>query len=556
MKHICKITGKEFEILDKEVNVCKKMVVPLPAICPEERIRLLMSHRNEWKLYKRKCDATGEDIISAYHKDAPFPVYKNKFWWGSEWSALDYGRDFDFNRPFFEQYADLQKVVPREGTSVFNSENCDYNSHIRESRNCYLNSLVYCCEDIDYCYWMGNSKNSTDCYFLIDSELCYWCIDVFKSYNCAVLQEGSNCSECYFSFQLRGCNHCFFCSNLADKSYYIFNKKCTKEEFEKTKKQIFNGSYDSFWQAFEKFLELKVSTVHRFVHNLNCENVIGDHVTNCRNSFNVFEGYDSEDIYHSISFADSRDVYSCYSAGWAGCDRIFSSAVTRGSTDIAFCVYTFYSSNLRYCHSSNRLDNCFGCIGLQHKQYCILNKQYTQQQYEKLVPKIIEHMKKTQEWGQIFPPELSVFAYNESAAQDYYPLAKEQALSGGFKWREEEKKDYQPATVAKVPGNINDVNNDFIKEILICEDCKRNYRIIERELKFYKTYGLPLPHKCSNCRHKTRSEMRNPMKLFARKCDSCSAGIQSSYPPNEKAGEKCFAQLSIDCEKCYLKEII
>ena len=39
--------------------------------------------------------------------------------------------------------------------------------------------------------------------------------------------------------------------------------------------------------------------------------------------------------------------------------------------------------------------NLFGCVGLKSKEYCILNKQYTKEAWEALVPQIIEHMKKT-----------------------------------------------------------------------------------------------------------------------------------------------------------------
>ncbi|MDP2669631.1 MAG: hypothetical protein Q8O99_01100 [bacterium] len=37
----------------------------------------------------------------------------------------------------------------------------------------------------------------------------------------------------------------------------------------------------------------------------------------------------------------------------------------------------------------------FGCSNLRNKQYCIFNKQYTQEEYEQLVPKIITHMQET-----------------------------------------------------------------------------------------------------------------------------------------------------------------
>jgi hypothetical protein len=37
-------------------------------------------------------------------------------------------------------------------------------------------------------------------------------------------------------------------------------------------------------------------------------------------------------------------------------------------------------------------------VGLHDKSYCILNKQYTKEEYEELVPKIIEKMMKDDEW--------------------------------------------------------------------------------------------------------------------------------------------------------------
>lgn len=63
-----------------------------------------------------------------------------------------------------------------------------------------------------------------------------------------------------------------------------------------------------------------------------------------------------------------------------------------------FSYNCWTSSELAYCIDCYDTKNCFGCIGLRNKQYCILNKQYTKEQYEELVPKIIEHMTKTGEW--------------------------------------------------------------------------------------------------------------------------------------------------------------
>jgi hypothetical protein len=87
--------------------------------------------------------------------------------------------------------------------------------------------------------------------------------------------------------------------------------------------------------------------------------------------------------------------------------------------------------------------NLFGCSGLKSASYCILNKQYTKAEYEILVPKIIEHMMKisspsdegdahraggVMEWGEFFPSSMSPFGYNETVAQEYYPMTRDEVL--------------------------------------------------------------------------------------------------------------------------------
>jgi hypothetical protein len=93
-----------------------------------------------------------------------------------------------------------------------------------------------------------------------------------------------------------------------------------------------------------------------------------------------------------------------------------------------------------YCQQIISCKNCFGCEGLKHKQYCILNKQYTKEEYEILVPKIIEKMKADGERGEFFPVENSTFGYNETLAQRFYPMTKEEALARNYHWQET---DYQ-----------------------------------------------------------------------------------------------------------------
>ena len=55
----------------------------------------------------------------------------------------------------------------------------------------------------------------------------------------------------------------------------------------------------------------------------------------------------------------------------------------------------------------------------------ILNTSYSAHEYETLCAKIIGHMQSTAEWGEFFPHELSPFGYNETVAQEYFPMTEE-----------------------------------------------------------------------------------------------------------------------------------
>jgi hypothetical protein len=48
-----------------------------------------------------------------YSKEKPYKIFLEKERNSDDWDAMDYGRDFDFSRGFFEQYYDLDLQVPR-----------------------------------------------------------------------------------------------------------------------------------------------------------------------------------------------------------------------------------------------------------------------------------------------------------------------------------------------------------------------------------------------------------------------------------------------------------
>src|SRR3989338_9885653 len=104
----CRQCQSSFEIFPEDRRFYDMMQVPEPTLCYICRMQRRLSFRSERFLYHRKCDLSGKQIISSYSSDKPFPVYENDEWWSDKWDPLSYCRDFDFNRPFFEQFRDLR----------------------------------------------------------------------------------------------------------------------------------------------------------------------------------------------------------------------------------------------------------------------------------------------------------------------------------------------------------------------------------------------------------------------------------------------------------------
>src|SRR4051812_28395712 len=109
----CASCKNQFTIEPEDFTFYERIQVPPPTRCPDCRQQRRYAWRNERVLYRRNCDLCGKSTVTIYSPNKPFKVYCPPCWWSDNWSALDYGCDFDFSRPFFEQFHELQLQVPR-----------------------------------------------------------------------------------------------------------------------------------------------------------------------------------------------------------------------------------------------------------------------------------------------------------------------------------------------------------------------------------------------------------------------------------------------------------
>ncbi len=555
MNKTCKQCQQQFEITDEDLQFYDKVspmiagikqALPPPQLCPPCRLQRRMSFRNERKLYNRKCDFSGRQIISIFSADKPYKVYESSIWWSDKFDAKEFGRDFDFSRPFFEQFRELQLAVPRIALFGKGNENSEYTNHADQLKNCYLVLNGGLAENCYYCNWIVKDKDCIDCSFIQDCELCYQTIYSNNCYNSRFLSHCEQCHDAAFLYDCKGVSNSMMCVGLRNKEYCILNTQYTKEEYQEKIKNFEIGSWGEQQKLLGEFHQLLMKSPHRAAFINNCEDCSGQNIStskNCHQCFYLQGSQDCKYCYDSLDLVDSYDVYET----GMNCELQIETHACNRSKNTVFSSACYDNFNVWYsdlCHNSQ---NLFGCIGLKKDQYCILNKQYSKAEYEALLKKIIEHMKTTGEWGEFFPITLSPFGYNETQAIETFPLEKAEVLKNTWQWRDLDQGNAYQGEVVVIPDNITDISDEILDKILTCDTCHKHYRVIRQELNFYREHGIPVPHFCIECRHKERIKESTEITLYHRTCAKGKETIETTFAPNRPE--------IVYCEKCYLETV-
>ncbi len=598
------ITEKDLEFYEKVSPVFwwKKYIIPTPKLCPDCRQQRRLSFVNERLLYKRESDLSWKPIISLFSPDKKeVIVYDQKEWWDDSFGTSE-SQGFWFWSPFSLQFQELYKKIPKLWLVVVNSLNSEYNNYLENSKNSYLCIWNQNIEDSQYISASHTVKNSSDIWWSANIEFSYElfnCESVYKSF---FGHENLKSYSLFFCGECIGCEECIFCYGLVNKKYCIYNQQYSQEEYnEKKKSMIFftSWSIQEYTDIYRNFI---LSLPHCSIHtDDSSEQIRWDYIYRSIEALDCYNVVHIEKSRYVYEWWRSRNLYDC-SFYYDGEGNSYESILVTGSSGIYFSYDIYNSYSIFYSNQLHNCSHCFWCVWLRNKSYCILNKQYTKEEYEILVPKIIEHMmSSTQspssegearneqgEWWEFFPSSLSPFGYNETVAQEYFPLTREEVLNpqslrdsffikgapknllyvkedawkaGGFihgktfNWSDYEAPFPKVEKIITVEmycntsllDNANNVPDDMLNWAIECEITKKPFRITKQELEFYRKHNLPIPRRHPDQRHKDRMQLRNPRKLWERKCDKCQEGIQTTYAPERPE--------IVYCEECYRKEV-
>ncbi len=551
LQRICPISGEIFTINDEELKFYKNLELVPPTLAPLERQRRRISFRNFTSLYHRSCSKTGKTIISMYDADAPFPVYSVEEWWKDDWDAKQFGRAVDLGAPFFPQYGALANEVPRTSLNINQTENCPFGNSILQSRNCYMTFGCIHSEDCLYGHIIWSCKQCIDCLYAYESEWCSNSIDIVGCYEVHYSQEVVNCQDSYFLYDCRSCQNCFACFGLRNKKYCLFNKQLTKEVYFSSLEKLLPLSHEAV-ETHSEWLENSVCTsaITPASFSNQAEDSTGNHIYYSKNCIGCFDikrcentryCFTVESFDHScdISFAGGGGSRFCVdSLTLASCERVHYSHFVQNSSDVTCSEFCFN------CH------DLFGCNGLRNAQYCILNNQYSKEDYFSLRSQIIERMIHEGEWGEFFPVTISPFAYNEAIVNDYHPSEPSKVTQYGWRWKEShggDKNLKDAVEAALIPAFAHDLDDTICGQVFLCPETKKAFKLIKAEIDLCKRLKIPAPRKAFMARHRERLQRRGERRLWSTQCAACKASLISAFDPALRS--------RVMCETCYLSNL-
>jgi len=518
--------------------------MPAPKLSSDMRRKRRLAFWPYGILQKRDCDFSGEPIVTTHSPGSRFPVYKREHWFSDNWESPQ--MDIDWDRSFLDQLYELQSKTPHFHQLGKNNQNCDYADDVWSSKNAYLSRSVLECEDIYYVYRVLYSQNCMDITYSYELNHCYECTYCFKGFNLQFCLDCKDCSDSSFLYDSRGCRHCFMCWNLRNKEYHIFNKPYSKSEYHKKVDSLRLNSRLFLDELRRRFLKhIQNDAVHRDVYIRNSQICQGNFIDDCKNCTDAFLVEKCEDSHHILrSFVN----HSMDATGMLRGEMVYEVSQCTDLNNVQCAMFSVDCNSSQYLDQCYNCSDCFGCIGLKRKQFCILNKPYPREEYIKLKDKLIAKMHEEGEYGDFFPYKFSYHGYNATLAPLYYDETKESiAKKGGFM---EKLPDIDQSGISG--DDLTDfseaISDDLIDKVINCSKTGQPFKFIKQELDFYRTHQLPLP----SLHYEERNKMRyNQLpKLHPRNitCSGCEKEVVTYYP--ESSGYK-----KIMCEECYLKEV-
>jgi len=544
----CAETGEKFELSAKDIALYRDLGVPPTQIIFGARMRHQRAFLPGFDLFRRTLP-DGSSVVSMYDPESPISLIGQADWHAArlQETFMQQAHAYDFDRSFFSQWKEFSLSIPRPAIlNDIRNQNSEWSVYTLESKNCYgtfgganhenvLHSdqglRNHDCSDISICF---------DLAFCYDDVSCQRCSTTHFSHSC------EDCIDTVFSLGCHGCQDCFGCTNLKNKKYCFLNEQLTQEAYRAKRSAIDLSDANVVAEWKEKMKEPWSKAPRRASYRPNSEDAHGDDLRDSNDVIGV-SIHDGERVHWAFGSISSRDCIDTSTCLYN--ERVVNSVYITKGYEYRMCLSCNHCLDVEYSELLEGCEHCFGCIGLINKKFCLFNKQYAEEEYWPLVDRLKTNMLTRGEYGQFFPYDCSLFAYNTSHANTFAPVEEAEARRLGQRWYIFPDQQTDALPIEQLPLKLKDATDEILKNMYRCPQTGRAFRVVKPELEFHRAINVALPRLHPVARRIERMRDGFPLELWKRPCSNCGTIISTRIPASYPAPilcDLCFARAQLD----------
>ena len=291
---------------------------------------------------------------------------------------------------FQEEFKKLKLYYPARPSNIIGCENSDYGNYLYRCKNAYFCFDCAECENSTYLFDSFKSKNCVDGDYVVQSENCYDCFDIVSVSNSAYILGSDRIYDCFYCWDCYDSHDLFGCVHLKHKQFCIFNRQYSEEEYKKKKAELLKNDPEENLTEMKKIaMRFPVTNTRNFG---STNSNYGNHVNNSKSLYMCFDCHAGENcgyMYDTHYCKNSYDMTQCSHNEFSY--ECSDSARLNNCYYMEFCADVYDSA---FCYSCTKSNHLFGCIALENKEHCILNKQYSEEEYEKNIKEIMSSYEK------------------------------------------------------------------------------------------------------------------------------------------------------------------
>ena len=552
----CQLTGEKWFMDEIEIVWYRHFNVPPSKYSPQTRMKLLYGYVAIFDVWYNRHALTGKPTISNVHPATGIRVLPDQEWFGTDFTEK--GMDMDLSQPFFHQYYTLSRAVPRAAGNhyVLPVRSTAFISFGDEDSHFVLASQSKRCTSCVNAY---DAEDSAEVARMRTGNLCCNVIHSDRLHHCSFVRESFDCMDSSFLFDCRNCSFCFGATNKRNRKYLWWNEQLSKEEWERRRAGVDLASWEVRKEYEEFFRVLVTNAVWPENFNLGGKNAFGEYLHDChdiRDAYYVESAgsYNLDHVAYGVGETPSHDVYGGFAI--MGSSDCYQCLGMDNSSQIKFALSVNANGfNCEYCDSCFNCEHCFGCVGLRHKKFCILNKQYTEEEYWKTLDELKCIMLDRGEYGDLPPAKFSTQVCETSGLGVVYGAGKEECqLFGAADIRPSDEGAEGPEIDPSLIRPISEIPDRIVPEDIETvskktwwdEHMGRRFAYLKPELELYQRLNIAPPRARPTRRIVDLYQQMNMPIFEERACASCGKGVAV-------AKNAAYPSRKIYCKSCYLQ---